>query len=140
MDEAEKSISFGTPLTPWGNQYDSVCSIAQKRKETRVIRSLIALALGSLFQPPPSVFFLRARPVVEGDSVDILPNAASPSYGPSPSRNFPRRHAGSSASVFAATSRMNIPRGIHRDSHGAGERAVRADSSRKSGRRNGSRK
>ena len=106
-----------------------------------MIRSLIALALGSLFQPPPSVFLLRARPVVEGDSVGILPNAASPSYGPSASRNFPRRYSGASASVAAATARMNIPRGVHRDSHGAGERAARADSPRKpGGRRNGSRK
>ena len=104
-----------------------------------MIRSLV-LVLSSLFQPPPSVLFLRARPVVEGDSVGTLPDAASPSYGPSVSRNFPRRYSGASASVPAATARMNIPRGVHRDSHGAGERVARADSSRKSGRRNGSRK
>lgn len=105
-----------------------------------MIRRLIVLALGSLFQPPPSAFFLRARPVVEGDSVGILPDAASPSYGPSVSRNFPRRHSGASASIAAATARMNIPRGVHRDSHGAGERAVRADFPRKPRSRNGSRK
>lgn len=104
-----------------------------------MIRRLIVLALGSLFQPPPTAFFIRNREVVDCEPVAVLPSVASPSYGPS-SRNYPRRHSGASASVAVASARMNIPRGVHRDSYGSDARATRTDSARKPRSRNGSRK
>lgn len=104
-----------------------------------MIRSLIALALGSLFQPSPTTFLIRNRQVEGCEPVAALPNAASPSYGPS-SRSNSRRHSGASASVAVASARMNIPRGVHRDSYGSDARAARTDSARKPRSRNGSRK
>lgn len=104
-----------------------------------MIRSAIALALGSLFQPPPPVFFLRSRPAMEDVAASMLSDE-TPAYGPSSVRNRSRRHSGVSASAFAISSRMNIPRGVHRDAKGAEKPAVRESPARKSGRRNGSRK
>lgn len=137
-DAFKKVNSTFEPLTSATVGYDSHRSIAQKRKETPVIRHLIAIALGSLF-PPSSVFLIRNPRVVDMETVATLPDPASSSYGPS-SRNSSRRHIGASASVAAASARMNIPRGVHRDSYGSDVRAARADSVRKPRSRNGSRK
>lgn len=101
-----------------------------------MIRSLIVLAFGSAFPSPH--FVLVCRPDVRSDSLLALPSEQPPAYG-APASRVVRRHFGPSATLRAASSRMNLPRGVHRDSHGLEVRgASRASSSRK-GRRNGSR-
>lgn len=124
LDFARVSISFR-------------CSITKPRKENPVIRSLIVLAFGPAFPPPH--FVLVCRPDVRSDSLLALPPEQPPSYGVPRSTGAVRRHFGPSASLRAASSRMNLPRGVHRDSHGIGEAAASRASSPKKGRRNGSR-
>lgn len=101
-----------------------------------MIRSMIAAALSSLFVPRHFVLVRRSDST---ESLAALPPEKSPKYAAAHRGKASRRHFGPSGSVTAASARMNVPPGIHRDAHGMENRTPSASSAKK-GRRNGSRK